>query len=130
MFLGIKTDSDTLELYLVDDKGNVVEKSTVETGRSLARVLLTELAAFVRKHDLALSDITGLFVFSGPGSYTGLRIGLTVMNTLAYAELLPIVGTNGQEWIGDAICRLCAGDTDRVVMPVYGGDVHITVPRK
>lgn len=130
MFLGIKTDAPVVELYLIDSTGNVVEKATWDAGRTLAHLLLSELATFVGKHGLALSDIAGFFVYSGPGSYTGLRIGLTVMNTLAYAQNVPIVGAQGDAWVPDAVARLSAGETDRVVLPIYGGDAHITAPKK
>lgn len=97
-----------------------------EAGRTLARQLLDHI-------EEAVGDIhvlTGIIVFQGPGSYTGLRIGLTVANTLAESMNLPIVGVGGDQWRDEGLQRLQDGDNDLLVMPVYGSDPHITTPRK
>ena len=130
MLLGIKTDAPIVEFYLCDMQGNVVGNTTWEANRDLAHLLLRRLAEFVEQHETTLGDIEGLFVFRGPGSYTGLRIGITVMNTLAYANSALLVGTEGDDWLQTAIARLIAGDNDRVVVPLYGGEARITQPKK
>ena len=72
--------------------------------------------------------IKGLAVFTGPGSFTGLRIGITTMNTIAYALDIPIVGTTGDDWLADGLARLRAGENDRIVTPHYGKPPNITKP--
>jgi tRNA threonylcarbamoyladenosine biosynthesis protein TsaB len=69
-------------------------------------------------------------VFQGPGSFTGLRIGITVANAIAYAQSVPIVGTRGEHWMADGIKRLQSGQNDTRVMPYYGADPNITKPGK
>jgi tRNA A37 threonylcarbamoyladenosine modification protein TsaB len=96
---------------------------------------LQEWAAFeveqeLEKQDLTWKDLSGLVVFKGPGSFTGLRIGITVMNSLAYANGLPIVGITGERWQQEGLQRLAAGENDTIVMPEYGGEANITKPRK
>lgn len=130
MLLGIRTDTGTAQFYLCDQHGNVVHNTTWEADRTLAHLLLKKLTEFVDEAGYTLGDLTGLFVFSGPGSYTGLRIGLTVMNTLAYSLTIPIVGATGDSWVKTAATRLVGGDDDQVVLPDYGGEVHITRPVK
>jgi tRNA threonylcarbamoyladenosine biosynthesis protein TsaB len=76
------------------------------------------------------NDISAIGVFEGPGSFTGLRIGVTVLNTLADSQSLPIVGTLGDTWQADALGRLEKGDNDRIVLPFYGSEPHITTARK
>ena len=94
------------------------------------------LADFYRtcKMNLLISkkagDITGIVVFRGPGSFTGLRIGVTVANSLAYSRNVPIVGELGEDWAKKGISRIFAGESDDVVMPEYGGEANITAPRK
>jgi len=99
-------------------------------GRELARDMLVYLRDRLAEHGKQLSDIQGIGVFRGPGSYTGLRIGLTVLNTLASAQHIPIVGAVGDAWQLECERRLAAGDTDQVVLPEYGGEAHVTKPRK
>lgn len=130
MLLGIKTDAPLVEFYLADTTGTVVANTTWEADRDLAHSLLRRLAEFMKQHATSLNDMSGLCVFRGPGSYTGLRIGITVMNTLAYAQHVPIVGSDGDTWLDDALQRLLAGENDQVVLPLYGGEAHITQPKK
>jgi tRNA threonylcarbamoyladenosine biosynthesis protein TsaB len=43
-----------------------------------------------------MHDIEGVVCFKGPGSFTGLRIGLTVGNALAYAQNIPVVASKSK----------------------------------
>jgi tRNA threonylcarbamoyladenosine biosynthesis protein TsaB len=101
-----------------------------EAGRALARDMLAYLRDRLAEHDARFNDIEGIGVFRGPGSFTGLRIGLTVLNTLADANTIPIVGATGDEWQETCLTRIACGENDQIVMPEYGGDAHITKPRK
>lgn len=101
-----------------------------QAGRGLAKGLLGYIQTQLQQHDASWADITGIGVFQGPGSFTGLRIGLTAMNTIADAQQIPIIGSQGSDWQTNALARLRAGDNDRLVMPFYGGEAHITTPRK
>ncbi len=101
-----------------------------EAGRQLADGLLGFLQAEVAKQGVQLADLSGMVIFKGPGSFTGLRIGITVANTLAYAEGLPIVGESGEDWQRQGLLRLGQGEDDRIVLPEYGGEANITAPRK
>lgn len=101
-----------------------------EAGRELSRGLLAYLQEQVGMQRKTLDDITGIVVYRGPGSFTGLRIGITVVTALAYANTIPIVGEVGDRWQETGLKRLERGDTDIVVLPEYGAEAHITQPRK
>lgn len=101
-----------------------------EVGRSLAKDLLGIIRDSLAELGGDFSDISGLGVMRGPGSFTGLRIGLTVMNSLADSLSVPIVGADGDDWQGVALSRLQSGDNDQLVLPLYGGEAHITRPKK
>ena len=98
--------------------------------RTLARDMLAYVRDRLAEHQLTFAHIEGIGVFRGPGSFTGLRIGLTVLNTLARAQHIPIVGTTGHDWLLVAKDRLQSGDDDQLVVPEYGGPAHITKQRK
>lgn len=101
-----------------------------EAGRQLADGLLKFINDKLQANEKTWSDITALGVYEGPGSFTGLRIGIAVMNTLADSLSIPIVGARGDKWRDDATKRLNEGENQRIVLPFYGQDPHITTPKK
>lgn len=101
-----------------------------QADRQLAKGLLEFVISTLTEGGNELSDITGIAVYKGPGSFTGLRIGLTVMNTLASSLHIPIIGRNGDTWAKDAVTDIQKGENDKVVLPEYGAAANITKPRK
>ncbi len=65
---------------------------TWRTRQNHSRELLPALVAMLGRSGLSRSDIAALIVCTGPGSYAGLRVGLSTAKTLAYALGVPIVG--------------------------------------
>lgn len=128
MILLLDTSTPTCKLTLIDSEWHYNDEWQAD--RTLAKKLLSYLQEKLRANNKTWTDITGIGVFAGPGSFTGLRIGLTVLNTLADAEQIPIVGSTAADWQGDCLQRLQAGENDQLVMPFYGRDAHITKPRK
>lgn len=129
MYLGIRTDSPVAEFYLYEGPELKAEK-TWQADRQLAHGLLGQLETFLGDQGVAFYELKGLFVFRGPGSFTGLRIGITVINTIAYSEHIAVVGGEGGDWIKTAISRLENGENDQVVLPLYGAEARITKPIK
>ena len=127
MIVCLDTSTPTCRLTLLDENTYVYEW---EASRELAKSLLGFLDEKLAEHRAAWQNITGLAIFRGPGSFTGLRIGITVMNTLADGLGIPIVGTIGDDWQAEALSRLQAGENDQLVLPEYGGEAHITTPKK
>lgn len=128
MILLLDTSTATCRLSFVDEDRRY--EDYWEAGRELAHGLLGYLQEQLAAHDASWHDISGIGVFRGPGSFTGLRIGITVLNTLADSLQVPIIGVTGDSWMDDAQKRLKMGENDRIVLPFYGGDATITTPRK
>ena len=129
MYLGIRTDSPTAEFYLYEGTELRAEESW-KADRQLAYGLLSKLEDFLAEHKSSFSDLSGLFVYHGPGSFTGLRIGITVANTIAYAQSIQIVGCGDDSWRETAVQRLKNGESDDAVLPFYGAEARITKPKK
>jgi tRNA threonylcarbamoyladenosine biosynthesis protein TsaB len=127
MILAIKTAEATAEIYLLKPTGEIIKQKKWLAERSLSTEILTELENMV---DGDFGALTGLLVFRGPGSFTGLRIGIATMNTIAYAQKIPIVGATGEQWLADGVQALANHHDDRIVLPEYGGEANITKPRK
>lgn len=128
MILLLDTSTSECRVTLVD--GETRHDYTWQADRDLAHGLLEYIVARLTEHDRAVADLSGVGVFRGPGSFTGLRIGITTLNTIAASEHIPIVGTLGETWQIDALARLNAGEDDQIVLPEYGRDARITTPRK
>lgn len=128
MILLLDTSTPVCKLTLID--GDLRFDDEWQADRTLAKGLLGYINKCLKLHNKTWKDITAIGVFEGPGSFTGLRIGLTVLNTISDSESIPIVGMRGENWQTDALTALKNGKNDRIVMPFYGSDAHITTPRK
>lgn len=129
MIVLLDTSTPTCYLTLIGADGTHSYEWLAD--RTLARDLLSFLREKLAENGVNFQQISGIGAMKGPGSFTGLRIGLTVMNTIASTEKVPIVGvTMSRNWRDVALDRLEAGDDDKLVMPEYGSDANITKPRK
>ena len=73
-----------------------------EVGREKAQAVLPLLDQLLREHQLKLREITGIEVNTGPGSFTGLRVGISIANALGYALHIPINGGKPGEPVSTA----------------------------
>ncbi len=128
MILLLDTSMPVCKLTFIE--GDWRYDTSWESGRGLAKGLLSFLEEQLQSQGKTWGDVTGLVIFKGPGSFTGLRIGITVWNSLAYARNLPIVGAMGDTWQEDGVKALENGVNDEIVLPEYGGEANITKPRK
>lgn len=67
-------------------------KLTINTahGNSTSQLLYQEIESWLKKQDKQLTDITEIELFTGPGSFTGLRVGAIVAQTLSLLLNIPI----------------------------------------
>lgn len=128
IILTIRTDKPEAEIGLYSDRVQIAYEVWL-AHRALAETIHTKINVLLQSQQKTLESIDGIVVYKGPGSFTGLRIGLTVANTLAYSLQVPIVA-NTDAWIEDGIDRLLAGENEIVALPEYGAPVHITQPKK
>lgn len=101
-----------------------------QADRTLAKNLLGFIRDKLAERGAGFDDIESIGVYKGPGSFTGLRIGLTVLNTIASTNKIAIVGASGSNWETVALDRLANGEDDKIVLPVYSSEAHTTNPRK
>jgi tRNA threonylcarbamoyladenosine biosynthesis protein TsaB len=81
----------------------VIETASLAGGMFSAQ-LVPQIAALLQKYGLAKTDIDGFIVVSGPGSFTGLRVGLAAIKALAEILQKPIVSVSLLEVVAVASC--------------------------
>lgn len=128
MIVLLDTSTPICKITLVDGKDWF--EYEWQADRTLAKNLLSYLRDSLQQHKKTMHTITGIGVLKGPGSFTGLRIGMTVANTIASTQSVPIVGETGNDWQKKALERLKNGEDDQIVLPFYGREARITTPRK
>ena len=86
------------------------------SGHDLAEKLLGFIHDKLQENGKTWHDISEIEFMSGPGSFTGLRIGATVVNTLAHELGVPLKDHHGH--------------THKQIIPDYGRPANISQPRK
>jgi tRNA threonylcarbamoyladenosine biosynthesis protein TsaB len=120
--LALDTSTDRAAIGLWTGAASVYIDST-EPARRHGRDLIPRLRALLRAAGLLPGEIEALAVGLGPGSYTGLRVGLMAAKTLAYATGASIVGLDSLE----VIARNAPAGAARisVVADAQRGDVYV-----
>lgn len=86
--LFIDTHSEVLTIGVIN--GNKLNKKEIESFNSHSILLLPLLESILKEESIEIDEIERIVVVNGPGSFTGIRIGLTVAKTLGYAKNIPV----------------------------------------
>ena len=125
----IKTDQAEASLFLYEGT-KLIRVLRWAADRQLAETIHLQIRDLLMLVDKTIEDLGGIGIYSGPGSFTGLRIGHSVANALAYGLGIPIVGTMGSQWNDQAVQLLENGEGQSDAMPFYGAPPRLTKPRK
>ena len=91
MIIAIDTSTETASLALVKD-GEVLAESTWRCGQSHTTQLLLQLSQLLKQTGQDLKAATGVVVARGPGSFNGLRVGVSTAKGFAFSLNIPIIG--------------------------------------
>lgn len=127
IMLAIRSDKVEAELYLYDGTQKIGELKW-EAHRTLADTLHVKIELLLKSCGKTLSDLEKIGVYAGPGSFTGLRIGISVANALGYSLGIPVVSASGEEWLD--YCIQTTPDSFIPITPEYGSEPHITAQKK
>jgi tRNA threonylcarbamoyl adenosine modification protein YeaZ len=95
MYLCVDTISEAAGITLADS--NSAFHLPLDPMKSSEGIIDT-IDKALKKAKIGLPDLKGVFVVKGPGSFTGLRVGLTVANQFAHQLKIPIHGLRTDEW--------------------------------
>ena len=88
-YLYIDTSSSYLYTAIVENE-KLLSEIKEEFGQSLSEVALPKIASMFEKTNLEAKDIDKIIVVDGPGSFTGIRIGITIAKVYAWSLNIPI----------------------------------------
>jgi tRNA threonylcarbamoyladenosine biosynthesis protein TsaB len=102
LLLALDTSTRIASVALFDGS-SVLSETTWLAGREHSRRLLVEVEIALERIGRSQSDLTGVVVAKGPGSYTGVRVALSVAKGIASALSLPAWGVNSLDVLAHAV---------------------------
>jgi len=129
LIITFRTDKPEAELGLYEDTKQLAYMTWL-AHRELAETLHAKIDELLKSQQKELQDTEGIVVFKGPGSFTGLRIGLTVANAFAYSLDVPIVAVEDPNWLQSGLSKLMNGENEKITAPEYGALPNITPQKK
>jgi len=93
LVLALESATPAPAVALVEDE-RVVAWRPAEGASPRSEALLPAVDALLREAGTALADLDGFAVGIGPGSFTGLRVGLSTLKGLAFGDLRPVAGVS------------------------------------
>ena len=125
MILSVRTDKPEAELGLFSTTGERVDYSRWQAHRELSSTLHSRVEQMLRDNQVDWPAITRVVFYSGPGSFTGLRIGAAFVNALDR----PVVSVSGDDWLSAGLQLLEAGQAASAAI-TYGEPARTTKPKK
>jgi len=134
LLLAIDTATSAISVALHDGSTVLAESSTLDARRH-GEYVAPGIAAVLDRAQRTASDVSAVVVGTGPGPFTGLRVGLVTARTFAFARGVPVFGVCSldamahQAWLEDAegdLGRSCVVATDARRKEVYWARYEIS----
>lgn len=109
---------------LEDDK--LICEYTINTKKTHSQKLMPMIENMLKLSDLDIKEIDAIAICVGPGSFTGLRIGMATAKAMAHVNNIPLIGVNSLEILGANmdlcnrnICSILDAQRNQVYMNKY-----------
>lgn len=93
IILSVDTSSDVASAAITDDE-KVIGEININTKKTHSQTIMPMIDSLLKQSELDISDIDLIAAANGPGSFTGLRIGVSAVKGLAHAAKIPVVGVS------------------------------------
>lgn len=117
--LGIETSGKTASVAITGD-GLLLAQHTVYTAKTHSQVIMPMCMRLLEETGTRLDDIGLLAVAAGPGSYTGLRIGIAAVKAMSFVKGIPCAGVSVLEGLAAQLCTF-----DGLVVPVMSARAEL-----
>ena len=112
VILGIETSAVSAGAAVLKD-GEIISECYVKNGLTHSQTLMTLIDSALANAELKVGDIDYYAVAEGPGSFTGIRIGVSAVKGLSFPDNTPCFGVSTLEALA-----YCADEEDCVICPV------------
>ena len=123
--LGIDTSSMAASVAVIEDNKLICEY-TINTKKTHSQKLMPMIENMLKLSDLDIKEIDAIAICVGPGSFTGLRIGMATAKAMAHVNNIPLIGVNSLEILGANmdlcnrnICSILDAQRNQVYMNKY-----------
>jgi tRNA threonylcarbamoyladenosine biosynthesis protein TsaB len=89
--LAIDTATEVLALALAEN-GAILAESSIDAGRSHLELLLTAVHKLLEENSMTIRDVDAIAAGTGPGTFSGLRVGIATARALAQTLKVPLTG--------------------------------------
>jgi len=107
LLLAVETSTHTGTLSLSDENRVIAERVLAAEGRRHAQTLVQDVSQLLSEHGRTAADLRAVAVSVGPGSFTGLRVGVVFAKTYAWAAGIPLLAVDTLQAIA---CQLTPED--------------------
>lgn len=126
MILAIETATDICSVALLDDDGRTVAVQEELRPRAHSEMLATLIQKTLTPHGIQATDLKAVAVSAGPGSYTGLRIGVSTAKAICFTTGAYLIGIPTLSGLAHAARDyIMADDLLLTVLPSRRNEVHI-----
>lgn len=123
LVLSLDTTTQNASCAVARD-GVVINEEAIDTSRQLARQLPGALREILDLSAIGLDEIDAFAVATGPGSFTGLRIGISTMQGLAFGGGKPLIGVSGLTALRAVASPAFLGSRIATWVDAWRGDVY------
>ena len=123
--IGIDTSTMAANVAVLEDDKLICEY-TINTKKTHSQKLMPMIENILKLSDLDIKEIDAIAICVGPGSFTGLRIGMATAKAMAHVNNIPLIGVNSLEILGANmdlcnrnICSILDAQRNQVYMNKY-----------
>lgn len=124
--LGINSATTVTEIALIKNQKVLAEKSWI-SNKDEAEKIPPAIRGILKKSGLNYKDIGMLFVVSGPGSFTGLRVGVTIGNALGFGLNVPMKSCTTFDLLQ---AKIAQSAKNKIVIIISAGGGQVAVMKK
>lgn len=99
LFIDTSTNTSILAL-LIDSK--IVNQITIKSNNDLSNTIFSYLDELLKKSNILVDNIGKIYIVVGPGSFTGIRVGVTIAKTMAWSKKIDIIPLSSLEVIASS----------------------------